>query len=83
MLGICSQVKGICRIEEVDCIVLYDSFSNNKNLFGRDGLDINRIGTLRLGRVLDENIKQVFCKTKLRVGSGQLRSLRPRGSGQV
>lgn len=43
MLDICSRVQGVCRIEDVDHLDLWDCFSSDMRLFAKDGFHINRV----------------------------------------
>lgn len=69
MLGRCTRVEDIWRTKEVNYKCLLGGFSSVRSLFVKDGLHLKRAGTAHLGRILKEDIKQVFRKFKLISGN--------------
>ena len=58
MLGINARLEDLCRKEGVMYVDVWDHFSSDRSLYGKDGLHLNRVGKARLGRVLDEGMRK-------------------------
>ena len=64
MIGVNVRLEGLCRKEGVMFVDVWDHFSQDRSLYGRGGLHLNRVGKARLGRVLDENVRHVLDRNR-------------------
>lgn len=68
MLGINNQVKELCRGEGVMSVDVWNYFSPDRSLFGKDRLNLNRTEKARLRRVLDEEVRLEIRKMPVKEG---------------
>ena len=57
----------LCSREDVMYVDVWNHFSNDRSLFSRNGLHLNRVGKARLGRVLDESVKYESIRNKAKL----------------
>ena len=72
MLGINTRVEDLCRREGVMYVNVWDHFSRDRSLYGKDGLHLNRVGKARLGRVLDEGVRKELERNRMQVQGGEI-----------
>lgn len=62
-----SRLNSLCRQEGVTFINTWDHFFQKSDLFGNDGLHLNCVGSARLGRLLNEEVRNFWSKNEVRV----------------
>ena len=71
MIGINTRVQDLCKKEGVMYIDVWDHFNRDRSLYGKDGLHLSSVGKARLGRVLDEGIRNEIQRNKTTVQGSQ------------
>ena len=71
MLGINARVEDLCKREGVMFVDVWDHFSKDRSLYGKDGLHLSSVGKARLGRVLDEGIRKELEKKRTIMQDGE------------
>ena len=56
------RLAQICREENIGFIDTWDSFYHDEYLFSRDGVHLNEVGSARLGRLLNDAVKDFRAK---------------------
>ena len=77
LIGINRRLRTLCDQESdgVGFVDMWDHFSSDRTLFGRDGLHLNAIGKARFGRVLEEELTPVLtrlCNSQLQATCEEL-----------
>lgn len=67
MMGINTRVHDMCRKEGVMFADVWDHFNRDRSLYGKDGLHLSSVGKARLGRVLDESVREEIKRNMVKV----------------
>ena len=71
MIGINTRVQDICQKEGVMFVDVWDHFNRDRSLYGKDGLNLSSVRKARLGRVLDESIRNKVEKYTIKLQNNQ------------
>ena len=61
-----NRLKQLCSQESVDFINMWDDFYNQRDLFLRDGLHLNDVGSARFGRLINSKVSLFRQKNEVR-----------------